>query len=231
MNPAAHDAPPKARRTYREGRPVDRSNPLAELLGSSARAQILRVLFGMIAEETYLAEIVRRSGLAHQGVDDQLRVLLALEIVTSRTDRSRRYYSANTAHPFYPELRNLVIKSIGLRDVIADSLRSPKIEVAFVFGSVARGETRAESDVDLMIFGVGLREVASMIRPLHDQLCREVNTICYTTDELRRRLAENDHFLHRVLAEPKLFVVGDETKLCAVLEAVRKGDVHGGEGI
>ncbi len=222
MSPQADPFPPVPRRTTRAGKVVERKNILAELLGSVARAEVLRVLFGLSIAEVYIAEIVRRTGMGGQGVDEQLRVLLALELVTTRPDGNRRYYQANTAHPLYPELRGLLLKSSGMRDALAEALQSPKVEIAFVFGSLARREERAESDVDLMIFGdAGAREFASNMRRLCERLNREINPCFFTMAEVRRRLAANDHFLARVLEQPKLFVVGDEGRLARWLEQAR----------
>lgn len=215
---------PKPRRFTRPGFTSEPklTNPLAELFGGRARAEVLRILFGVGREEFYINEIVRRSGLAQQGVDEQLRIFLALGLLTSRIDGNRRY-QANTAHPFYPDLRSLILKSSGLRDVLAEALQSPKIEIAFVFGSIARHEERPESDVDLMVIGdIGLREMSPKIRPLHDKFCRLVNAHFFSRWEIARRLSTNDHFFTRVLSEPKLFIIGDEAGLSRLLAEVRR---------
>lgn len=214
---------PIPRRTSREGRTVETSNPLAELFGSRAKAEVIRILFGLSSNEVYISEIIRRSGLAGQGVDEQLRVLFALGLVTSRPDGNRRYFQANREHPFYPDLRALVLKSSGMADVISEALTNPGIELAFVFGSIARREERADSDVDLMVFGsVGFRDVASAMRPLSERLGREVNPHFFTRAEVGRRLKDEDHFLKSVLASPKLFVVGDEVRLDQILQEIRR---------
>lgn len=222
-NPDVNASMPAPRRGNRKGSTiVDVKNPLSELFGSRARAEVLRVLFGISHNEVYLNEIVRRTGLAQQGIDEQLRLFGALGLVKSRVDGNRRYYQANHEHPLFPSLRDIVLKTSGLCDVLAAALTSPKIEVAFVFGSIARREERADSDIDIMVVGeVGRREMAPQMSPLSGMLCREVNSHFYTRGEIARRVQTDDQFLLRVLESPKLFVVGDEAVLGRIVAESR----------
>ena len=126
-------------------------NTLAEIMTSKVRAEILRLLFGIKQQELHVREIERQSGFAMPTVRRDLEKLARLDVVNARRDGNRLYYSANTDHPLFPEIRSLVLKTIGLVDILKDSLeKSEDIRAAFVFGSVARGETTAGSDVDLL---------------------------------------------------------------------------------
>ena len=109
-------------------------------------------------------------------------------------------------------LRNIVLKTSGLRDLLHATLRaSKKIEYAFVFGSLADLRERAESDLDLMVIVAAThRDLATPLRALAEKLAREVNPHFLTAAELLRRLAARDHFLGEVVAKPKLFIIGDE---------------------
>ena len=206
-----------------------RSRPAATimeiLLGSKGKAEVFRVLFGLDAIELPLVEIVERAGMAEQGIDEQLRRLASVQLVLTRLDRSRRLYRANTEHPLYPCLRDLVLKTSGLSDVVARCLAGAGgITLAFIFGSIARQEERGGSDVDLMIFGAEThRSMASRIAPLSAQLGREVNPHFFNEEELARRIRTNDHFLSRVLSAQKLFVIGDEATLTSLIEKARAG--------
>src|SRR4051794_32703650 len=99
---------------------------------------------------------------------------------------------------------------------VTDSLRRalgtvPGVEVAFLFGSFARGEAKSESDIDLIAIGsVSLRELVRHLHALQSQLDREINPHVYTPLEFRHRLMRNDHFLSSVLAGPVAFIVGNE---------------------
>lgn len=190
---------------------------LPDILSSRARAEIFRLLFGVSARELHLREIERRSGLALGTVQQEVKKLEAMELLISRRDGNRVYYSANAAHPLYADIRNLVLKTSGVVEVLREALAEKGIGVAFVFGSVARGEEGAASDVDLMIVGdVGLKTVSGWLRGISEKLGREVNPHVMDAKELRRRRESGDHFILRVLESQKLFVVGDEDELARV---------------
>ncbi len=187
---------------------------LGLLFHSKVRAEVLRILFGVRADRRYRAEIIAQTTFAKRSVEEELEKLEHLELVIPSRDSHRCYYTANKAHPLYPELRNIVLKTVGLRDVLQTALASDKIEFAFVFGSLAQSTGRAGSDVDLMIIGqIGQRGLAPRLRGLTERIGREINPHVFTRDEFARRVANNDHFLGDVLAEQKIFLIGKESEL------------------
>ncbi len=158
----------------------------------------------------YRAEIIGRLDFAGRSVEEELEKLVRLELLLTTKDGNRRYYEVNRAHPIYPELRGLVLKTGGLRDVLAEALPSTRVEFAFVFGSIAAGTETAASDVDLMVIGAAThRQAASGLRRAGETLGREINTHFFTLQEFFERLAKQDHFLSDVMAKPKLFIVGN----------------------
>lgn len=188
-------------------------NKLALLFHSEVRAEILRILFGLRAGRLYRGEIVALTTFAPASVEEELAKLVRLELLTTTKDGNRRYYSANQAHPLYPELHSIVLKTSGLKDVLCDALPRGKISFAFVFGSLAATRERAESDVDLMVIGeVGHRAVATPLRKAGEQIGREINPHFFTEEDFLARLAAADHFLGDVMAKPKLFIIGDENE-------------------
>ena len=188
-------------------------NKLALLFHSEIRAEILRLLFGVRQREMYRAEIIGQTPFAPASVEEELQKLVNLELITTVKDGNRRYYSANHAHPLYPELHVIVLKTSGLKDLLAEALPTKKIKFAFVFGSLAATAERAESDVDLMIVGSATpRELASALRTAGERIGREINPHFFNAAELTRRLAAKDHFLGDVIAKPKLFILGDENE-------------------
>ena len=186
-------------------------NQLALLFHSEVRAEVLRILFGVREDRMYRAQIIAQTRFAKRSVEEELEKLETLELVVSSRDGNRCYYSANKVHPLYPDLRNIVLKTAGLRDVLQKALTSDKIEFAFVFGSLAQRTDRAESDVDLLIIGpIGQRELATRLRGLTERIGREINPHIFGWDEFTRRVASRDHFLHDVLARQKIFIIGKE---------------------
>ncbi len=187
---------------------------LVDIVSSRVKAQLLRLLFGLGQPELHLRELVRRSGLALGTVQQELRRLTRVGLVTARKDGNRVYYHANPDHPVHRDLCSLVLKTDGLAGLLQPALDIPDVKLAFVFGSVARGDTGAGSDVDLMVIGeVGLRKLTNLLSGIADRVGRELNPHVMTPEEFAKRKAECDHFVTSVLAAPKLFVKGTEHEL------------------
>ena len=189
---------------------------LAELLSSKIRAEIFRNLFGIAPDSAlYMREIERRTGFAIGTVQTELKKLQRLDIISRVRDGNRVYYRANTAHPLYPEIRALVLKTSGLADVIVNALgNETDIRVAFVFGSFARQEEKAGSDVDLMVVGdIGLRKLTGLLMDVSGKIGREINPHVFSEKEFVKRKKDQDHFLNQVLEAPKIFIIGTENEL------------------
>jgi predicted nucleotidyltransferase len=191
---------------------------LAEILSSNIRAEIFRNLFGVEKQILHLREIERRTGFAVGTVQQEIKKLLRLDIITRIKDGNRSYYKANTNHPLYPEIRNLVLKTNGLADLLKQALSAElKIKIAFVFGSFARKEEKAASDIDLMVIGdIGLRKLTGLLMDVSEKLGREINPYRLTESEFIKRKKEKDHFLQEVLQSPKIFITGTEDELEAM---------------
>jgi predicted nucleotidyltransferase len=192
-------------------------NRLADLLSSRARSEIFRLLFGGSEEELHGREIQRRSGLNDSTIRQELRKLVRLDLVWRRKESNRVYYRAKTENPLYPEIRNLVLKTSGLADVLRVALRDERIRIAFVFGSVAAGEEKAGSDIDLMVIGnLGLRDLSRLLFGVTDKVGREINPHVVNEKEFRRRIKSSDHFLSTIMREPKIFITGSKNELEAM---------------
>ncbi|MDI6789564.1 MAG: nucleotidyltransferase domain-containing protein [Thermodesulfobacteriota bacterium] len=176
------------------------------------------MLFGPVDLSLHVREIERRSGLTIGTVRAELQNLLSLDLIQKQKDGNRLYYRANKAHPLYPDIRSLVLKTTGLVDIIQNVLKQdPEIRTAFVFGSIARHEEGAASDVDLMVIGdVGLRKLTGMLTGVPDQIGREINPHILTKEEFVKRKAAGEHFISEVLESPKIFVIGSENELAAM---------------
>lgn len=190
---------------------------LARLLSSRVKAEVFRLLFGIDACELHGREIARRAGLNDATVRQELRRLTGLGLLTCRRDGNRALTRANTGHPLYPDIRNLVLKTSGLADVLREAMDSPDIRVAFVFGSVAAGSENSGSDVDLMVIGnLTLRKLTALLSGVPSRLGREINANVFSPREFARRKRVRDHFLTEVLTASKVFVIGDEHELGTV---------------
>jgi predicted nucleotidyltransferase len=195
-----------------------RTKPTAsgEVLFGAARRKILALLFGHSDQAYHLRQVVRATGLSPGGVHRELGQLAGSGIVTRTRQGRQVYFQANPASPIFAELKSLLVKTVGVADVLRAAL-SPlagRIRVAFVYGSFARGEERRSSDVDVMIVGdVSPADVSDALGPPQRALGREVNPVVYPETEFRTKVAESRLFVRTVLRERKVFLLGDKHEL------------------
>ena len=137
--------------------------------------------------------------------------------ITQRIIRGRNvYFRANRESPVFNELKGLVIKTAGIGDVLRIALTplANRIHVAFVYGSIARGDERQTSDLDIFVVGkITFAEVVAALRQAEENLGREVNPTVYPLEEFKSKVKSGHHFLHTILKGKKIFLVGDEHEL------------------
>ena len=192
-------------------------NNLAILLSSKTRAEFFRLLFGVSSQPLHLREIQRNSGLSIGSIQQEAVTLQKLGVITVRKDGNRTYYEANKKHPLCEDIRRLVLKTCGLVDVVKQALKTDDIKCAFVFGSVARGEETADSDIDLMVIGdIGLRKLTGLLSGVANKLGREINPHIHSLKEFKQRLVKREHLASRIMASPKIFIIGSEDDIKAM---------------
>jgi predicted nucleotidyltransferase len=190
------------------------ASTLSSTLFGRTRGAVLAVLFGHVGESYYLRQLARMTGITLGPVQRELRQLVDAGLVTKKTLGTQTLFSANEASPIFAEMRAIVAKTVGIRDILLAALSplAANIDLAFVYGSVARSREGQQSDVDLMIVGgVHFADVVDRIANAQKTLNREINPTVYTANEFRGKLRGN--FLKTVLGESKLFLIGDEDVL------------------
>jgi len=188
-------------------------NTLEKIFSSKARAAIFTVLFGIDHQELHLREIQRKANLAIETIRKETHNLEDLGLIIKRADGNRTYFTANTEHPLYNEIHQMVIKTSGLKMVLQKALNSVNIKIAFVFGSIARGNETDESDIDLLIIGdVGLRALSNVLKEPADIIGREINPHIMTLNEFAARKQKEENFITRVINSPKLMIIGTENE-------------------
>ena len=167
----------------------------------------------------YLTDLANHLGVSPSSLQRELASLVNRDLLISRRDGKRVYYKVNQDCPIVEELQAIFVKTSGIADVINSSLRkfSGKIDIAFVYGSVARTEQLSTSDVDLMIVGdVGLADLVPGLRRAEKALSREINPTIYSPGEFLQRRKEGDSFIHTVLSDSKIFLKGNDSELEAL---------------
>lgn len=189
---------------------------IASSLFPKSRRAILGLLYSQPDRALYLRRIVELTGLGIGHVQRELRRLAEGGVILRRAQGRHVYFQANAQCPVYVELRGLVTKTIGAAAMLGEALAplADRVLVAFVYGSVARGEDEAASDLDVMVIGdVTFAEVVDAVKATEPMLRRNVNATVYPPDEFSRKLAARHHFLTSVLKADKVPVIGDVNEL------------------
>ena len=180
------------------------------------REAVIGLLFSQDGIELHGRDIAKRAHLSAAAVSEELQNLASLGLVASRPMANVVLYRANPAHPLYPELRSIALKTWGVRGRLAEILAPIRdIECAFIFGSVARGDDRAASDIDVLAIGEArFDRLALLAEEAGQELRRPVNVKLYRPDEWRRKVKAGDSpFFAEVLDGPKIFIRGDAALL------------------
>ena len=194
-------------------------NTLAEILSSNTRAEFFRLLFGLNQKEYYLRELAKCSGMTIGTIQQEALKLENLGLIHKRRDGNRTYFSANKDHPIYMDIHRLVLKTTGLRDVLKLYLSDDLISFAFVFGSIATGTEKPDSDIDLFVVGdIGLRGLSKYLTEPGQMIGREINSYTISKKELIDKIIQHDHFISTVISSQKLFIKGDENEFGKLVE-------------
>jgi predicted nucleotidyltransferase len=193
---------------------------LATLLGSKLRAKVLGWLFTHPDERYFVRQLTSLLQEDSTNVSRELSRLANLGVLIPTREGKHKYYQANRESPFFDELHGLMVKTVGLADVLRSALApiAARIKVAFVFGSMASGGEQRTSDVDMMVIGdVTFNEVVSSLSPAEETIHREVNPVVYPVAEFRQKTQRNHHFLRTVLEGEKIFLIGDDGELAGLV--------------
>lgn len=214
MGKSAGHTRAKARSTGRgrAGQPPGGRLALADALFTTTQQRVLALLFGQPERSFFASELI---GLAQSGsgaVQRELGRLLGSGLIQTRTVGRQRHYQANVATPIYQELRNIVVKTFGVVDPLRIALEPLKSRIrnAFVYGSMAKQQAVAQSDIDLLVVGddLLLEELYSALTEVEKQLGRKINPTLYSSAEFARRVREGNAFLSRVLKGPTIPLIG-----------------------
>lgn len=193
---------------------VSTTTSIAESLFSGVQQRLLALFFGQPDRSFYNNELLRLTGTGKGALQRELERLQSAGVVTATRIGNQAHYQANRAAPIFEEIRGIVIKTFGLADVLRAALAdlAERIELAFIFGSVAKGTDTAASDIDVLVVAEDLAyaDLFERLGPAEATLGRKVNPTLYTPDEVARRQREDNHFITRVLEQPKIFLIGGD---------------------
>lgn len=165
----------------------------------------------------HVRALERDSSVSFGSIRQELKKLSRLDLVKSRRDGNRLYYSANTEHPLYPEIIGLVTKTVGYIGILKEALLDKAVIAAFVFGSVAEGGEKSGSDLALAVIGnIGMRRLSTLLSGCEERIGRAINPHTYRADEFAKRVTKRDHFVTQLLASSKVFIIGSENEFARI---------------
>lgn len=192
---------------------------LSEALFTKTQRKLLGLLYGHPDRSYYANEIVRYANTGIGAVQRELERLTAAGLLAVAPVGNQRHYRANSGSPIFAELRGIVVKTFGAGDVLREVLEplAKKIELAFIYGSLAKGADTANSDIDLMVISDTLTyaEVMGALEPAIGTLGRPVNPTVYTRKQWSKRGKDGNAFVKRVRAQPKIWLIGSDDDLGA----------------
>jgi predicted nucleotidyltransferase len=195
------------------------STNLADALFSKVQQRVLGMLFVSPDRSFYTNEIVRLAETGVGAVQRELEKLTSSGLIQVQKIGNQKHYQANRDTPIFEELRGIFVKTAGLTDVLRLALLplAQKIQVAFIYGSIAKGSDTAHSDIDVLLIGNDLAyaDIYNALATSEAQLGRPINPAIYSMAELTRKLADDNAFIAKVLAQPKIFLVGSQHDLPA----------------
>jgi predicted nucleotidyltransferase len=190
---------------------------LSDALFTTTQQRVLSLLFGRPERSFFANEVIGLTGSGSGAVQRELKRLTDSGLVTSKRIGNQRHFQANRVSPIFEELSAIIQKTFGLAEPIRQALQPYEhaIHCAFIFGSVAKRDDTAGSDIDLFMVSDSLTgaDLVNQLLGTEVQLGRRINTTIYSREELETAVREKNSFVSRVLAQPKVWVTGNESDL------------------
>ncbi|MFP3976567.1 MULTISPECIES: nucleotidyltransferase domain-containing protein [Marinobacter] len=181
---------------------------IGDALFTKTQQRVLTLLYGQPDQSLYLNELVRLAQVGRGSVARELTKLTDSGLVVMTRQGNQNHYQANRDNPIFHELIHIVQKTFGISEVLKNALLpvADTLQQAFIYGSVAKGEAHAGSDIDLMLIGKDLSysDIMELLAPAEQQLQRTINPTLYSPDEFEERIADNQSFVTRVIEQPRL---------------------------
>ncbi len=190
---------------------------ISDVLFSKTRQRILGLLYSQPDNDFHTNEIIRLTDIGTGTVQRELEKLTVAELLVVKRMGNQKRYQANRTGPFFEELRGIILKSFGLADILRKAIKpvAKQIHSAFIYGSIAKQEDTASSDIDLMIIGDDLTyaDVFKLLAKTELQVGRKINPTFYSPTEWTRKFKQGNNFIKQIISQPKIFLMGSEDEL------------------
>lgn len=189
---------------------------LSDVLFSKVRQRILVLFFNHPNSDFHTNEIIRLTDSGTGAVQRELATLSKSGIILVRQLGNQKRYQVNQKSPIYNELSSIVSKTFGIAENLRKILEplTSSIYFAFIYGSVAKQEDRASSDIDILIIGdVNYGDIYSAFEKVENKIQRKINPTCYSSTDWKRKIKNNNHFIKKVMTQEKIMLLGSESEL------------------
>jgi len=189
---------------------------MAAVLFPGTKRKILALFFLNPDQEYYFSEVVRLTGTRQGVIQRELKNLADAGILNAEKRGRQKFFAVNRKHPIFRDLRNIIFKTFGVIDQIREALEplAKKTKVAFVYGSFAKGEEIAGSDIDLFVIGkASLDEIVSALTKVENAIGREINPSLFSKTEFKKKYLQKNHFIRSMVKTEKEFIIGTEDEL------------------
>jgi predicted nucleotidyltransferase len=206
-----------------------RNSVVLDALFPSVRRHLLAAAFMEPEKWWYLTELALHLETSPSSLQRELAALTTSGVLERRQDGRRTYYRANRASPIFTELYELFDKTSGVVQTLQTELGrfGDEITWAFIYGSIARKEEQAHSDIDLMVIGsVSTADLVPLLRRLEQRFGREINVTRYSDNEFKQKIRNQDHFLLSVLKKKLVMIKGAQNDLAAATRRAQSAASH-----
>lgn len=190
---------------------------LGGVLFTNTQQRVLACLFGQPERSYFANELISLTGAGSGAVQRELKRLSESGLVTSEMRGNQRHFQANPHSPIFQELTQIVQKTFGLAQPVREALAPYReaIHCAFIFGSIAKKQDTAVSDIDLFVVSdtLSYADLVNQLLATEVRLGRGINTTIYTAADVRQRLQDGNAFLKQILEQPKIWIIGHESDL------------------
>ncbi|MDP8297162.1 MAG: nucleotidyltransferase domain-containing protein [Candidatus Orphnella occulta] len=188
---------------------------LKQLLGSRTRISVLKLFVFNPDKEYYIREIERLTNEPFDPLRMELHRLKNIGLLKSRTSGRQKYYSMNSNHTLFPDIKSIILKTVGIGDLFKSAFQKKNdIVSAFIYGSYAKNDEHNESDIDIFVVGnITSKELQGIVSDIENKTKREINPTVYSQEELRKKYKSKNNFIAEILKGRKIFLKGDESGL------------------
>ncbi len=181
-------------------------------LRSEVRRKLLTYFYTNRSARMYVRQLARALDVDSTNLSRELSRLEREGFLRSELEGRQRYYSINQQYPWMKAVFSLLQGTVGIVPTLASALhRVHGIDKAWLYGSLAKNEADAASDIDLLIVGEpDAGDLAAEMSRLEKRLNREVNYTVLKPQELKRKLRVHDAFLTDVWQGERIELIGNE---------------------